>query len=226
MADTIANATWRCHRSGERVARGGGPVRAPGARRSRRASSTCRSSSTTSCRRAPRPAEQHDRRRPPSAATSSIATAASSRCSVDADSIYAVPSEIDDPATPPRLCAGARRLHGPGADTLTERLRAQNRAFAYVRRQVSPRGRSRVGRLKLDGIGFMKDEPPRSTRTRSSPRTCSATSARQQGRGRHRATYDTQISGDAGQDPGPDRRARQRVHSRFERPPTRAPRWS
>src|SRR5262245_45562530 len=58
--------------------------------------------------------------------------------SVDADSIYAVPTEIADAAV---AAAGLCKAFGDCTDKerqqLTERL-GQSRAFAYVRRQVSP----------------------------------------------------------------------------------------
>ncbi|MBF8300098.1 MAG: peptidoglycan synthetase FtsI, partial [Acidobacteria bacterium] len=88
--------------------------------------------------------------------------------SVDADSIYAVPTEIDDPdAAAASLCGvlkdcGARerralaeRIHRGRA--LAERTR-RGGAFAYVRRQVSPDEARRVAALDLEGVGFMKED--------------------------------------------------------------------
>jgi cell division protein FtsI (penicillin-binding protein 3) len=77
--------------------------------------------------------------------------------SVDADSIYAVPSEIDDPARVVQaVCAALEDCSPRESRTILERLSRQ-RAFAYVRRQVSPEEARRVAALGLDGIGFVKE---------------------------------------------------------------------
>jgi cell division protein FtsI/penicillin-binding protein 2 len=77
--------------------------------------------------------------------------------SVDADSIYAVPSEIGNPDEVVRaLCRAFRDCNARERQTLADRLRKQS-AFAYVRRQVSPEEARRVADLNLDGIGFMKE---------------------------------------------------------------------
>src|SRR6476660_8618746 len=58
--------------------------------------------------------------------------------SVDADTVYAVPSEIDRPAeVAAKLCAALRDCDARDRQALADRL-AQRKAFAYVRRQVSP----------------------------------------------------------------------------------------
>src|SRR4051812_15240977 len=77
--------------------------------------------------------------------------------SVDADTIYAVPTEIDDPSTAARrLCDALRDCDGRERQSLADRL-AQRKAFAYVRRQVAPDQARRVADLNLDGIGFTKE---------------------------------------------------------------------
>ena len=58
--------------------------------------------------------------------------------SVDADSIYAVPTEIADKgATVAKLCRALADCTERERQTLLERFN-QQRAFVYVRRQVSP----------------------------------------------------------------------------------------
>jgi cell division protein FtsI/penicillin-binding protein 2 len=77
--------------------------------------------------------------------------------SVDVDSIYAVPSEIDnDEETVAKLCAAFGDCSARETDALTDRLKHQ-RSFAYVRRQISPDQAHRVAALNLDGIGFIKE---------------------------------------------------------------------
>jgi cell division protein FtsI (penicillin-binding protein 3) len=77
--------------------------------------------------------------------------------SVDADSIYAVPTEISDPDAAARALCGVLEGCGPRERAaLADRIR-RGRAFAYVRRQVSPDQARRVAALELEGIGFMKE---------------------------------------------------------------------
>src|SRR5262249_20764307 len=70
--------------------------------------------------------------------------------SVDADTIYAVPSEIDDAAdAASQLCRALQDCKAAEKQALIERL-SQRRAFAYVRRQVGPDEAKRVAALNLD----------------------------------------------------------------------------
>ncbi len=79
--------------------------------------------------------------------------------SADADTVYAVPTEIDDPESTARKlcrvlegCPSSKEQHA----ALVERL-SKRRAFAYVKRQVSPEEASAVVGLKLDGVGLSKE---------------------------------------------------------------------
>ena len=77
--------------------------------------------------------------------------------SVDADTIYAVPTEIDDAAdAAKKICDALRDCDAKDRQSIAERL-GQRRAFAYVRRQVAPDQAERVAALNLDGIGFIKE---------------------------------------------------------------------
>ena len=77
--------------------------------------------------------------------------------SVDADTVYAVPSEIEDGAeVAARLCGALDDCSDRERDVIAERL-GRSRAFAYVRRQVSPDEARRVAALELDGVGFLKE---------------------------------------------------------------------
>ena len=77
--------------------------------------------------------------------------------SVDAESIYAVPNEIDNPeSAAAALCGALEACTAKEREGLVERFRRQ-RAFVYVRRQVSPEEARRVDALQLEGIGFMKE---------------------------------------------------------------------
>ena len=77
--------------------------------------------------------------------------------SADSDSIYAVPAEIDDEAaTVGKLCAVFGDCTVKERQTLVDRLGKQ-RAFAYVRRQVSPDVARQIADLDLPGIGSLKE---------------------------------------------------------------------
>ncbi|MEW6321248.1 MAG: penicillin-binding protein [Acidobacteriota bacterium] len=77
--------------------------------------------------------------------------------SVDADTIYAVPTEVHDAArTAGALCEALDRCTDRERATLVERL-SQRRAFAYIRRRVSPAEARRVAALDLEGVGFLKE---------------------------------------------------------------------
>jgi hypothetical protein len=106
------------------------------------------------CARAERQQSGRSRRRP-SAATSSIAAAACSRrastptrstpCRRESTTRGAPRSDLRALGDCTRRSAGARRAA------------RQQRAFAYVQRQVSPDQARRVAALNLDGVGFIKE---------------------------------------------------------------------
>jgi cell division protein FtsI (penicillin-binding protein 3) len=77
--------------------------------------------------------------------------------SVDAESIYAVPNEIDDARRAVEsLCSALEDCTKDDRQDLLERL-SRRKAFAYVRRQVSPEQARRVAALQLEGVGFLKE---------------------------------------------------------------------
>ena len=77
--------------------------------------------------------------------------------SVDADSIYAVPTEIKDiDAAVESLCGALEDCDKKFRAQLADRLGRQ-RSFVFVKRRVAPTESKRVAALGLDGIGFMKE---------------------------------------------------------------------
>src|SRR5438046_7546355 len=67
--------------------------------------------------------------------------------SVDADTIIAVPSEIDNAAAvAKKICDALADCDGKDQQALADKL-GQHRAFAYVRRQVAPDQAERVAAL-------------------------------------------------------------------------------
>ena len=78
--------------------------------------------------------------------------------SVDTDSVYGVPSEIEHAGkTASMLCAALADCTQKEQEALTARLR-QKRAFVYVRRRVTPHQATRIAELGLEGVGFIKED--------------------------------------------------------------------
>jgi cell division protein FtsI (penicillin-binding protein 3) len=140
--------------------------------------------------------------------------------SVDADTIYAVPSEIADPAgVAARLCKALRDCNRKEQTQIAERLGAQQRQFAYIRRQVSEDIKNRVAELNLEGIGFIKESKRFYPNAELASHLLGWVGVDNGGLSGIEHTYDAQIRGKKGTvliqtD------ARHRAFSRVERPPT------
>ena len=77
--------------------------------------------------------------------------------SADVETIYAVPTDIDDAAqTTKALCSALDDCTPDFRAMLTDRL-GKSRPFQYVKRHVTPHEAEAVRALKLDGIGFMTE---------------------------------------------------------------------
>jgi cell division protein FtsI/penicillin-binding protein 2 len=139
--------------------------------------------------------------------------------SVDADTIYAIPTEIDDPPAAARtLCDALADCDARERQSLTERL-SQRKAFAYVRRQVAPDQARRVADLNLDGIGFTKESKRFYPNKELAAHLLGWVGIDNKGLAGLESTYDAQIRGKAGTilihtD------ARRHAFARAERPPT------
>lgn len=139
--------------------------------------------------------------------------------SVDADSIYAVPTDIDNPdAAASALCDALEACHQREREAIAERIR-RGRAFAYVRRQVSPDEARRVAALGLGGIGFMKESRRFYPNKQLAAHVLGYVGIDNNGLNGLEATYDALIKGR----PGTvlvQTDARRQAFSRIERPPT------
>src|SRR5262245_41285632 len=139
--------------------------------------------------------------------------------SVDADSVYAVPSEITDAnAVVAKLCSAFQDCTDKERQQLVERL-GQQKAFAYVRRQVSPDVRDRVADLNLDGVGFIKESKRFYPNLELASHLLGWVGIDNNGLGGIEHTFDEKIRGKKGTiliqtD------ARRHAFSRVERPPT------
>ena len=139
--------------------------------------------------------------------------------SVDADSIYAVPTEIANAAEAvQKLCAALEDCTNRERQTLVEKL-GQQKAFAYVRRQIAPDQARRVAALNLDGIGFIKESKRFYPNKELAAHLLGYVGIDNTGLDGLESTYDSRIRGK----PGTmlvQTDARRHVFSRFERPPT------
>ncbi len=139
--------------------------------------------------------------------------------SVDTDTIYAVPTEIDDPAAAvAELCRALRDCTPRERETLVTRL-GQERAFTYVRRQVSAAEARRVADLALHGIGFLRESKRFYPKVELAAHLLGFVGLDNKGLGGIESAYDAQIRGKDGTvlvhaD------ARRQAFSRLEQPPT------
>ena len=139
--------------------------------------------------------------------------------SVDADSVYGVPSEVENAGkTASMLCAALTDCAPKEQDALSARLR-QRRAFVYVRRRVTPHQATRVAQLGLKGVGFIKEDRRFYPNKQLAAQLLGFVGVDNKGLAGIEAAYDSQISGALGKllyqtD------ARGRAFSRLERPPT------
>jgi cell division protein FtsI (penicillin-binding protein 3) len=139
--------------------------------------------------------------------------------SVDSDSVYAVPSEIEDAGkVAVLLCEAFADCTRKEQDALVKRL-SQSRAFAYVRRLVSPAQARRVADLQLDGVGLLKEDRRFYPNKEMAAQLLGFVGLDNKGLAGIEAAYDSQIRGAQGKllvqiD------ARRHAFSRLERPPT------
>jgi cell division protein FtsI (penicillin-binding protein 3) len=139
--------------------------------------------------------------------------------SVDADSIYAVPSEIERPGeVAAALCGALEHCSAREERTIAERL-SRRGAFAYVRRQVSPQEARSVAALGLEGIGFHRENRRYYPNKELASHLLGYVGTDNTGLHGVEAAYDRQIRGRPGKiliqtD------ARHHAFSRIERPPT------
>ena len=139
--------------------------------------------------------------------------------SVDSDSVYGVPSEINDAAaTSASVCRALGDCTANEQDTLAARLR-QKRSFVYVRRRVTPQQARKIAALELEGIDFIKEDRRFYPKKQLAAQLLGFVGTENRGLAGIEAAYDSRISGSLGKllyqtD------ARGRAFSRLERPPT------
>ena len=138
--------------------------------------------------------------------------------SVDADTIVAVPADVQDPVeTTRRLCEVLECDDGQG-ELIQTRL-GQPRLFAYVRRHVSVDTARRVRELDLEGIGFLKQNRRFYPHRELAAHLIGYVGVDNQGLHGLESSYDDEISGRPGK-ALIQTDAHNRAFSRIERPPT------
>ena len=140
--------------------------------------------------------------------------------SVDADTIAAVPSEIDDPAAvAAEVCAV---LDGCGPDrraSIAKNL-SKRGAFAYIARQVTPDEARRVRALALPGITLLKESRRYYPNSELAAHVVGYVGLDNVGLGGIESAYDSQIRGKAGKVVIQTDAKRHAIFSRVERPAT------
>jgi cell division protein FtsI (penicillin-binding protein 3) len=140
--------------------------------------------------------------------------------SVDADTIAAVPSDIDDPGdVAAQLCGALDDCDKERRQGLTKKLTGRG-AFAYVARQVSPEEARRVRALDLPGITLLKESRRYYPNSELAAHVVGYVGVDNVGLGGIESAYDSQIRGSAGKVLIQTDNHQRAVFSRVERPPT------
>jgi cell division protein FtsI (penicillin-binding protein 3) len=140
--------------------------------------------------------------------------------SVDADSIAAVPTEIDAPDDiGAQVC---RALDGCDADRQAQIVKSLSRksSFAYVARQVSPEEARRVRALALPGITLFKESRRYYPNSELGAHVIGYVGLDNVGLGGIESAYDSQIRGKDGKVLIQTDNKRRALYSRVERPAT------
>ncbi|MEQ1898266.1 MAG: penicillin-binding protein [Vicinamibacterales bacterium] len=139
--------------------------------------------------------------------------------SADVDSLYAVPSEVDDPsATGAALCDALRDCSKAEQNEVRTRL-VRKRPFVYIRRQITPAQASRVADLQLEGIGFMRESRRFYPKRELAAHLLGYVGQESDGLAGLESTYDALVKGRAGA-VLVQTDAHRKAFSRVERPPT------
>ena len=139
--------------------------------------------------------------------------------SVDAETVYAVPTEIDDPVKAAgALCGALADCTPKERQALADRIE-RGRHFVYVRRQITPEQARRVSALDLAGIGFVKENRRFYPNKQLASHLLGYVGIDNTGLSGIEATYDSLIKGKSGT-VLVQTDARRHAFSRLERPPT------
>jgi cell division protein FtsI (penicillin-binding protein 3) len=140
--------------------------------------------------------------------------------SVDADTIAAVPSDVDNPVEVAAQVCGA--LDGCTADRRQAIAKSLSRrgAFTYIARQVTPEEAKRVKALALPGITLLKESRRYDPNSELAAHVVGYVGLDNVGLGGIESAYDSQIRGRAGKILIQTDNKRKALFSRVETPPT------
>jgi cell division protein FtsI (penicillin-binding protein 3) len=140
--------------------------------------------------------------------------------SVDADSVFADPTEIDDPgAVAAAVCRALAECSPADRQAMEKKLRGSGQ-FAYLQRKVSPDEEQRVRDLKLKGIGFLKESRRYYPNKELAAHVLGYVGLDNVGLAGIESSYDTQVRGREGKLLVQTDARQQRVFSQVERPAT------
>lgn len=115
--------------------------------------------------------------------------------SVDADTIYANPTEVQDPDdTAARVCGALDNCDAPVRQGMAKALRKRSQ-FVYLARKVSPDEAKRVKALQLKGVAFLKENRRYYPKKELAAHVLGYVGTDNVGLAGLESTYDTQIRG-------------------------------
>ena len=140
--------------------------------------------------------------------------------SVDADSVVADPSEIENPDTAAALVCGALDdCDARARQAMAQALRRKGR-FVYLARKVSPGEARRVRAIELKGVGFLKENRRYYPKKDLAAHVLGYVGVDNTGLAGLESTYDSQIRGRDGRVLVQTDARRHALFSRLERPAT------
>ena len=140
--------------------------------------------------------------------------------SVDADSVFADPTEIEDPdVVASDVCAALDECDAADRQAMAKKLRGSGQ-FTYLQRKVSPDEEQRIRDLKLKGIGFLKESRRYYPNKELAAHVLGYVGLDNGGLGGLESSYDTQVKGREGKLLVQTDARQQRLYSQIERAAT------
>src|SRR4051794_3699068 len=140
--------------------------------------------------------------------------------SVDADSVFADPTEIDNPDAVARaVCGALDECAAADRQAMARKLRGAGQ-FTYLQRKVSPDEEQRIRALKLHGVAFLKESRRYYPNKELAAHVLGYVGLDNAGLGGLESAYDAQVRGKEGKLLVQTDARQQRVYSQVERPAT------
>jgi cell division protein FtsI (penicillin-binding protein 3) len=140
--------------------------------------------------------------------------------SVDAETVFADPSEIEDPdAVAAAVCGALDECTAADRQAMVKKLRGGGQ-FTYLQRKVSPDEEQRIRELKLKGVAFLKESRRYYPNKELAAHVLGYVGLDNAGLGGLESAYDSQVRGKEGKLLVQTDARQQRVYSQVERPAT------